>query len=52
MRYCVNGVSLLFLIAGATLLSVGVAFGSSPLLIGGVVGLAVSCLIGMFSNMP
>ena len=51
MSYCVNGITLLVLIAGVTLLSVGITFGSAPLLIGGIVGLAVSSLIGAFSRM-
>lgn len=52
MRYYIAGVSLLFLITGGTLLGVGIALGSTPLLIGGVIGLALSGLIGVFSNMP
>jgi len=52
MMYRIAGISLFFLIAGGTLLGVGIALGSSPFLIGGVMGLAIGGLIGIFSNMP
>jgi hypothetical protein len=52
MKYWVTGISLLFLIAGGTMLGFGIAVGSAPLLIGGIVGLAVSSLMGAFSRMP
>jgi len=52
MKYWVTGISLLFLIAGGIMLGFGIAVGSAPLLIGGIVGLAVSSLMGAFSRMP
>ena len=52
MKYWVTGISLLFLIAGGTMLGVGIAVGSAPLVIGGVTCLALCGLMGIFSRMP
>jgi hypothetical protein len=52
MKYWVTGISLLFLIAGGTMLGIGIAVGSAPLVIGGVSCLALCGLMGIFSRMP
>ena len=52
MRYYVVGLSTALFIAGATLIGVGAATVlSTPMIIGGVICVAISVVVGLFANM-
>jgi hypothetical protein len=50
MRYYIVGIAMFLMIVGGGLLGAGIAVSATPLIIGGVVGILVSGLVGMASG--
>jgi len=50
MRYYVAGLSIALMIAGGALIGAGVAVVSQPFILGGVIAVLVSGMVGIFAR--
>jgi len=50
MRYYVAGLSIALMIVGGALIGAGVAVVSQPLILGGVIAVLVSGMVGIFAR--
>lgn len=50
MRYAILGFTVVLMVLGGALIGVGVSLASTPMVVGGIIGILISGLSGMVSR--